>query len=315
MAKGTVYRSTGSNYLIKDESGAFHELVLTGRLRTAGSKSTNPVSVGDVVEFATEGEAAGGITDIEERKNHIIRRSVNLSKRTQVIAANMDQAVLLVTIASPPTSTGFIDRFLVTAEAYSIPAIIVFNKMDLYGAAENELLSEYRSTYEAIGYQCMAISASKGTGLDELKALLKDKTTLISGHSGAGKSTLINAIQPGIGLRVNEVSSYHEKGQHTTTFAEMFDLDMGGCIIDTPGIKGFGLVDMEAEVIGDQFPEIFKLKEECKFNNCLHVAEPGCKVRAAAEAGDVATSRYKNYLGFIAESEGDGPYRKNTHSE
>jgi len=313
--RGTVYRSTGSNYLVKDEDGTFIDLVLTGRLRTTGSKSTNPVAVGDVVDFETEGGAQGGITEVEERKNHIIRRSVNLSKRTQVIAANMDQAILLVTLAAPHTSTGFIDRFLVTAEAYSIPTIIVFNKLDLYKEEELKQLADLRVIYEKVGYQCMTISAKNGTGLEELKVLLKEKTTLISGHSGAGKSTLINTIQPKMDLRTKEVSSYHEKGQHTTTFSEMFDLDFGGRIIDTPGIKGFGLVDMDPEVIGDQFPEIFALKEACKFNNCLHVKEPGCQVRAAVEDAGIAQSRYKNYLGFISEEEGGSPYRVDAYAE
>jgi len=321
MAIGTVYRSTGSNYLVKridpsasQKENEFVDLVLTGRLRTSGSKSTNPVAVGDVVEFETEGEAAGGITNIKDRRNHIVRRSVNLSKRTQVIAANMDQALLVVTIAKPRTSTGFIDRFLVTAEAYSIPTIIVFNKLDLYGEKEMELLNEIQGIYEQVGYQCVTISAEKGTGLEELKSLLIDKTTLISGHSGVGKSTMINAIQPGMELSTKEVSSFHEKGQHTTTFAEMFDLDIGGRIIDTPGIKGFGLVDMEPEVVADQFPEIFELKSQCKFNNCLHVNEPGCKIRDAVEQGKIAESRFKNYLGLI-RGEDESPYRQDVYAE
>lgn len=315
MATGKVYRSTGSNYTVKDDEGKFHQLVLTGRLRTTGSKSTNPVAVGDVVDFSLDQEVAGGITAVHERKNHIIRRSVNLSKRTQVIAANIDQAILLVTLASPPTSTGFIDRFLVTAEVYTVPSIILFNKIDLYTEAELEVLEQYRLIYEQIGYPCFSISAKEGIGISAVSEMLLDKTTLISGHSGAGKSTFINAIQPGLGLRVNQVSSYHKKGQHTTTFAEMFDLDMGGTIIDTPGIKGFGLVGMEAEVIGDQFPEILELKENCRFNNCLHQSEPGCKVREAAEAGRIASSRYNNYLGLIAECNDDGPYRENIYAE
>ena len=315
MAIGTVYRSTGSNYLVKDENNAFVDLVLTGRLRTSGSKATNPVAVGDIVVFETEGEAAGGITEIKERKNHIVRRSVNLSKRTQVIAANLDQAVLLVTIAAPRTSTGFMDRFLVTAEAYSIPTIIVFNKVDAYGEDELRLMKLHKATYERVGYECLVVSALEGTGLSELKSSLKDRTTLLSGHSGVGKSTLINAIQPGIELKTKEVSSFHEKGQHTTTFAEMFDLEMGGRMIDTPGIKGFGLVGMEPELIGDQFPEIFELKGSCKFNNCLHVKEPGCAVLAALEQGDIAQSRYKNYLGFVNGDEDESPYRQDIYAE
>lgn len=321
MAIGTVYRSTGSNYLVKrmdplisQEENEFVDLVLTGRLRNSGSKSTNPVAVGDIVQFETEGEAAGGITDIKDRKNHIVRRSVNLSKRTQVIAANMDQAILVVTVSAPRTSTGFIDRFLVTAEAYSIPTIIVFNKLDLYGEKELALLDDIRSLYERVGYQCVTISAEEGTGLKELKDLLKDKTTLISGHSGVGKSTLINAIQPGMELSTNEVSSFHEKGQHTTTFAEMFDLQIGGRIIDTPGIKGFGLVDMDPAVVADQFPEILALKDQCKFNNCLHVNEPGCKILDAVKNGEIAESRFKNYLGLIS-GEDESPYRQDVYAE
>ncbi|MFT4526784.1 MAG: ribosome biogenesis GTPase, partial [Bacteroidia bacterium] len=255
------------------------------------------------VEEDPKDSSQGVITHISERKNYIVRRSVNLSKRSHIIAANIDQLIVLATVSEPRTSLGFIDRLLVTAEAYTIPAIIVFNKADLLSEEENEVLSEYRYTYESIGYQTLLVSALDKTGLDDLKALMKDKTSLVSGHSGVGKSTLINVIEPDLDLKVNAISEVHRKGTHTTTFAEMFPLAFGGFIIDSPGIKEFGMIDMDNDHIGHYFPEIFKTSDECKFNNCSHMNEPHCAVKNAVECGDIAESRYNTYLSIVSELE------------
>jgi ribosome biogenesis GTPase len=314
--KGIVYKSTGSWYVVKTASGDVYECRIKGKFRIKGIKSTNPIAVGDQVEFDVEkkgDETVGIIHSIEERKNYIIRKSVNLSKQTQIIASNIDLALLLVTIDNPPTLTAFIDRFLVTAEAYDIPVVLVFNKADSYTDQSREEAQFLQMLYKSIGYQCVEISAIKKRGLDQIIDLMKDQTTLVSGHSGTGKSTLINAISPGLKLKTTEISELYSQGQHTTTFAEMYDLSFGGQIIDTPGIKGFGVVDMEPETIGDYFPEFFKLKSACKFNNCLHIDEPHCAVKEALDENRIALSRYRSYIQMM-EGE-DEHYRVNNYSE
>jgi ribosome biogenesis GTPase len=299
---GTVYKSTGSWYNVKTLNGKFYECRIKGRFRLEGIKSTNPIAVGDVVEFDLETKnntETGVIKRIEERKNYIIRRSVNLSKQTHIIAANINQVFLLVTINNPPTLTSFIDRFLVTAEAYSIKTILLFNKIDTY---DDETILEVKylaSIYREIGYDCIGISAKTGKNIDKVKVLMEGNVNMFAGHSGVGKSTLINAIEPSLGLKTREISEQHMQGQHTTTFAEMFDLSFDAKIIDTPGIKGFGVVDMEKEEVGDYFPEFFKLKEHCKFNNCLHVKEPKCAVKEALENDEISFSRYRSYLQIL----------------
>lgn len=314
--KGIVYKSTGSWYVVKTASGEVYECRIKGKFRIKGIKSTNPIAVGDQVEFDVEkkgDDTIGIIHSIEERKNYIIRKSVNLSKQTQIIASNIDLALLFVTIDNPPTLTAFIDRFLVTAEAYDIPVVLVFNKSDSYTDQSREEAQFLQMLYKSIGYQCVEISAIKKRGLDQIIDLMKDQTTLVSGHSGTGKSTLINAISPGLELKTTEISELYSQGQHTTTFAEMYDLSFGGQIIDTPGIKGFGVVDMEPETMGDYFPEFFKLKSACKFNNCLHIDEPHCAVKEALDENRIAWSRYRSYIQMM-EGE-DEHYRVNNYSE
>jgi ribosome biogenesis GTPase len=318
MPNGLVMRSTGSRYLVRGEDGSLHECVAKGNLRIKGWKSTNPVAVGDHVEYLPQvsSEEVGSIVELHDRRNYLVRRSVNLSHHKHVIAANVDQALLMVTVARPRTSFGFIDRFLVTAETYQVPTVIVFNKVDdMRGEDDLDRLAEYQEVYETAGYRTIITAALKGTGVEEVRSLLAGKVTLVAGHSGVGKSTLINAIDPALDLWTYEVSLSSEKGQHTTTYAEMFELQVEGAagrstfIIDTPGIKGFGLVDLEPEHIGDQFPEMFRLKGDCRFNNCMHKDEPGCAVRKAVEAGEVAGSRYRSYLDMLAGVDEEGPYR------
>lgn len=314
--KGVVIKSTGSWYQVRElESGDRYECRIKGKLRIAGIKSTNPLAVGDIVNFEIEEgyEHQGIVSGIEERSNYIVRKSVNLSKRVHIIAANMDQALLVTTLAKPSTSTGFMDRFLATAEAYNIPTVIVFNKVDLYGEEELDELAYRKAVYNSIGYQVIETSATEKLGLEELEAILKDKVTLLSGHSGVGKSTLVNAVEPSLDLRTAEVSSSHNKGQHTTTFAEMHPLKMGGDIIDTPGIKGFGLVNMEKEEISHFFPEIFKLSEGCRFHNCMHVNEPQCAVKEALEENRIAFTRYESYLSQLEDYDDENHFRSSNH--
>lgn len=316
---GTVYKSTGSWYQVKSDEGKFYQCRIKGKFRIKGIKSTNPVAVGDRVEFkleenSSEEEEIGVITGINERENYIIRKSVNLSKQTHIIASNIDQAFLLVTLNNPPTFTTFIDRFLVTAEAYGIKAILLFNKIDTYKDEELDEVKYLAAMYRSIGYECLGISAKTGKNVDKVKELMKDKTSMISGHSGTGKSTLINAIEPKLDLKTMKISEQHRQGQHTTTFAEMFDLDFGARIIDTPGIKGFGVVDIEKEELGDYFPEFFERKQDCKFNNCLHIDEPQCAVKEALEAGEIPWSRYKSYL-QILKGEDDQHYRIDNYEQ
>lgn len=309
ILKGTVFRSTGSWYTVKLETGSMMECRIKGKLRTRGLRSTNPVAVGDVVEIEPEPDTDTGlIKDIVERENYIIRKSTNLSKREHIIAANIDQALLLATMAQPATSTGFMDRFLVTAEAYHIPVVIVFNKADVYNAAETEMLEALVATYTEIGYRCLVTSATEKQGLQEVTELLADKVTLLSGHSGVGKSTLINAIEPSLDLATASISEWSSKGKHTTTFAEMFELSFGGCVIDSPGIKGFGIINFEKEELAHRFPEMRERLHDCKFSNCVHINEPGCAVQAAVEEGEIAEFRYINYLTMYEEDE-DEKYR------
>ncbi len=304
--RGTVIKSTGSWYTVLSENETLIECRVKGVFRIKGIKTTNPIAVGDYVKFAMEADGRGMIHAIEDRKNYIIRKSINLSKQSHIIAANVDQALLIVTLAAPRTSAGFIDRFLLTAEAYHIPTILIFNKDDLFEDAESaKELTNFIAIYEHIGYACHKISAIKNTAIDLLIQLTKDKTSLLSGHSGVGKSTLINVMDKKLNLRVGEISEIHRKGKHTTTFAEMHPLSHGGFIIDTPGIKELGLVDMEKEEISDYFPEMRALKNQCKFNNCVHLNEPNCAVIAAVKNGAIATSRYNSYVGIINGKELD----------
>lgn len=314
--KGIVYKSTGSWYTVKSDEGDFYECRIKGKFRLKGIKSTNPVAVGDSVHFEVEtigDDTVGIINKIDDRKNYIIRKSVNLSKQTHIIASNLDQVFLLITLNNPPTHTVFIDRFLVTAEAYHIPAILVFNKIDTYMDEERDEVKYLAAMYREIGYTCIGISAVTGKNVDTIKEWMVGKTSMFSGHSGVGKSTLINTIDPNLNLKTAQISQQHLQGQHTTTFAEMYDMDFGARIIDTPGIKGFGIVDMEKEEIGDYFPELFKLKQDCKFNNCIHIDEPKCAVKDALEEGEIAWSRYQSYLQMIKGE--DEHYRVDIHDE
>ncbi|WP_405383810.1 ribosome small subunit-dependent GTPase A [Maribacter sp. LLG6340-A2] len=313
---GIVYKSTGSWYTVKTNDGDFYDCRIKGKFRIKGIKSTNPVAVGDRVRFEVEtigDDTIGIINEIEERKNYIIRKSVNLSKQTHIIAANLDQVFLLVTLNNPPTYPVFIDRFLITAEAYDIPVILLFNKVDTYRPEELDEIKFLAALYRNIGYTCIGISASTGKNVEKVKELMAGKTSMFSGHSGVGKSTLVNAIEPTLDIKTKKISEQHLQGQHTTTFAEMFDLSFDARIIDTPGIKGFGIVDMEKEEIGNYFPEFFELKQDCKFNNCIHVDEPKCAVKDALETGDIAWSRYNSYLQMIKGE--DENYRVDIHDD
>lgn len=308
MKKGIVYRSTGSWYTVESQ-GVFYECRIKGKLRLKGIKSTNPVAVGDRVHFEIDSHAQaneGNITQIEERQNYIVRKSVNLSKQTHIIASNIDQVFLLVTLNNPPTFPAFIDRFLVTAEAYQIPAVLLFNKIDTYTNAELDDLKMLQNIYQEIGYVTQVISAINGKGVDTIKTLMQDKVSMFSGHSGVGKSTLVNAISPELALKTAAISKQHQQGMHTTTFAEMFALSDGIKIIDTPGIKGFGVVDMLPEEIGNYFPEFYKRKMDCKFHNCIHINEPKCAIIDAVENEEIALSRYTSYVQMMEE---DSPYR------
>lgn len=301
--KGTVIKSVGSSYIVLAKYGAKIECRIKGRLRIDGYKSTNPIAVGDKVEFAVDPDGIGAISAVDKRKNCIIRKSKNLSKQSHILATNVDQALLVVTLAVPKTSFGFVDRFLATAEAYGIPAILILNKADIF--EEDEMLKEdldkVIGIYEKIGYQCFSVCSTKMKKgqKEKMIALLKDKTTLISGHSGVGKSTFVNAIEPPLALKTGKVSDAHSKGIHTTTFSEMHALTFGGYIIDTPGIQEFSVINMEKHEVSHYFPEIFRKSDECKFNTCLHLNEPKCAVIAAVEKEEIAPSRYHSYLSIM----------------
>jgi ribosome biogenesis GTPase len=296
--KGRVIKSTGSNYRVLGEDSKLYECRIKGKFRIKGIKSTNPVAVGDIVNFSIDtGEGAVAVIDrLYERKNYIIRKSVNLSHETQIIAANIDLAALVVTLAFPRTSLGFIDRFLVTAEAYHIPAMLIFNKYDLHDDEAKEYLEEVKNIYQSLGYGIVEVSAHKEWHIDELRALLKDKITLFSGHSGVGKSSLINLLIPHKEIKTAEISDVHLKGMHTTTFAEMHDLPGGGFVIDTPGIRELGIVHIEKSELSGFFPEMKEISNNCKFNNCTHQHEPQCAVLKAVDEGLIASSRYDSYV-------------------
>jgi ribosome biogenesis GTPase len=313
---GTVYKSTGSFYSVKTENNEFFECRIKGKFRMKGIKSTNPIAVGDVVDFEldeTTDETVGQIHNIHDRKNYIVRKSVNLSKQTHIIASNIDVVFLLITINNPPTTTSFIDRFLVTAEAYGIEAVLVFNKIDTFDETMLDEQLYLQHIYSQIGYKCLRISSTEKKGIEQLKEMMIGKTSMFSGHSGVGKSTLVNALEPNLNLKTKHISEQSKQGQHTTTFAEMYDLSFDAKIIDTPGIKGFGIVDMESAEISDYFPEFFKLKDQCKFNNCLHKEEPHCAVKEALENDKIAWSRYNSYLKIL---EGDEEhYRQDVYND
>lgn len=311
--KGLVIKNTGYWYTVLTDEGGTVDCKIKGNFRLKGIRSTNPVAVGDRVTIQPNQEGTAFITDIEDRRNYIIRKSQNLSKQSHILAANVDQAVLVVTINYPETSTTFIDRFLASAEAYSVPVILVFNKRDLLSPEELHYQDMMMQLYDTVGYHCLSISATENIGIDELKALLHGKITLFSGNSGVGKSTLLNAILPGANLRTSEISDAHNTGMHTTTFSEMLPLpenntESGGWVIDTPGIKGFGTFDMEPEEICSYFKEIFRFSKDCRFSNCTHTHEPGCAVIQAIEDHYIAMSRYNSYLSMLNDKE-EGKYR------
>ncbi|MBC35435.1 MAG: ribosome small subunit-dependent GTPase A [Bacteroidetes bacterium] len=298
--KGIVIKSTGSWYTVKSESGQYIDCKIKGQFRIKGLRTTNPVAIGDHVEFDyLDQEDVGVIRKIEDRQNYIVRKSTKLSKQSHIIASNIDQAFLIVTLMEPRTSTGFMDRFLVTAEAYHIPCTIIFNKIDLYNDEAKELHKATVELYQKIGYKCLEVSAETGLNIDVVANELKGKKTLLAGHSGVGKSTIINKIQPDLDLKTGSISSYHKKGTHTTTFAEMFELDNGGFIIDTPGIKEFGLIDFDKQEVAERFPEMRAMMHDCKYHNCTHIHEPDCAVLQALEDGSISRSRYENYLNIF----------------
>ena len=307
--KGLVIKNTGSWYTVKTDDGQLIESKIKGNFRLKGIRSTNPVAVGDHVEIITNQEGTAFISAIEDRRNYIIRKSPNLSKQSHILAANVDQALLVVTVNYPQTSTTFIDRFLASAEAYSVPVVLVFNKHDLLSEEELHYEKMMCTLYETVGYKCVEISAETGKGVEQLFPILKDKITLLSGNSGVGKSTLINRLIPHASQRTAEISDAHNTGMHTTTFSEMIELPEGGYLIDTPGIKGFGTFDIEKEELTSYFKEIFHFSKDCRFSNCTHTHEPGCAVIKAVEDHFIAASRYQSYLSML-EDKDENKYRE-----
>jgi ribosome biogenesis GTPase len=310
LGKGLVIRSTGSWYSVKTDGGDILDCRIKGKLRMKEVRTTNPIAVGDKVEFELQHDetskdgVTGIISGVEARKNYIIRKASNLSKESQIIAANIDHAFIVVTVNYPVTLPGFIDRYLISAMAYRIPASLVFNKIDLYNDKDYEKLEDYLNTYESIGYKCFQVSAEKNFNIDLLRDELKDKISLFSGLSGVGKSSILNRLDPTLELKTGIISDHHQQGKHTTTFAEMFEMKDGGYLIDTPGIRGFGVIDMEKTEISHYFPEMFGLLGQCRFFNCTHVHEPGCAVKSAYEKGEIPATRYESYLSLIGEDNG-----------
>ena len=307
--RGLVIKNTGSWYTVRTDDGQIVESKIKGNFRLKGIRSTNPVAVGDYVELIRNQEGTAFISSIEERRNYIIRKASNLSKQSHILAANIDQVFLLVTVNYPQTNTVFIDRFLASAEAYRIPVCLIFNKTDILSAEEQHYQDMMMTLYDTIGYACHAISATSGMGIEGLKTLVRDKVTLLSGNSGVGKSTLINTLIPDVHLRTAEISDAHNTGIHTTTFSEMLAVPGGGYVIDTPGIKGFGTFDIEPAELTSYFKEIFHFSKECRFSNCTHTHEPGCAVRKAVEDHYIAQSRYQSYLNMLADKD-ENKYRE-----
>lgn len=306
--KGRVIKNTGNTYLVRTARGNDLICKAKGNLRLKGIRSTSPVVVGDMVFMDVNRDGTAFITDIDKRKNYIVRKASNLSKHAHILAANIDLALLCITVRYPETTTVFIDRFLVTAEAYSVPVVLVFNKIDLYNDEEKDYLQALIHLYSLIGYRCMKTSMVTGEGAEEIREITRDKIILLAGHSGVGKSSIINALKEENVQKTGEISGYHHKGKHTTTYSEMIELNNGGFVIDTPGIKGFGTIDMVPAEVSHYFPEIFKMSKKCKFYNCLHLNEPDCAVRKAVEEHYISESRYHSYLNIL-EDTGDGKYR------
>jgi ribosome biogenesis GTPase len=302
LEQGLVIKSTGSRYRVLCDNGKVIDCTIKGKFRVRGSRTTNPIAVGDRVTFETDpSDGTGVISELQERKNYMIRKATNLSKESQIIAANIDQVFLMVTLKHPETPVEFIDRFLVTSEAYRIKTSIIFNKTDLYEDQENEKMKLLTSVYSDIGYSCFQISLTDRINIEPLREVMKDKISLLSGNSGVGKTTLLNYLNPSLGLKTGEISEYHRQGKHITTFPEMHPLPFGGFLIDTPGIRGFGMIDMERSEIYHFFPEIFRISKSCRFNNCLHLEEPDCAVRSAVEKGEIYWMRYRSYLNILED--------------